>query len=144
MTKTYISQVELSIRTSSGRRILFDPVSSGGSCFRTNNLIIQEEMETHPLFNKDFRWDSHTVRAVEAANNIQEEVADAPFAEVADVESEPAQTEDIVETKDVEVSGVADAKDYLADNFGVMRTQMRNKTQIKEIADSLHINFIGL
>lgn len=146
MLKNYISKSQLSIRTYNGRRILFEDLSNGGSCFQTSNIELQEEIEMHPMFGRDFDLDQASKNRMAAAL-ANEEVAEKEPAESydplkEDMESvpEPAQEE----WKEVSVSGLADAKDYLADNYGVLRTQMRTKTAIKEIAEQYHVAFIGL
>ena len=103
------------------RHIQFDPLSTGsGSVYMTDDPEMQKAIEGHPSFG----------RYIEV-----EEVDETPAAPVAEAVKEPVE---------VEVSCPDDAKEYIADTFGVSRSQLRTVEAIKKSAAAHNIVFKGL
>lgn len=53
-------------------------------------------------------------------------------------------TEDENDGKHIHVTDLEDAKNYLADTYGVSRTKVRSKKQILEVAEAHGIVFVGI
>lgn len=128
--KTYISKTEISLSVRIGAKdhmhIRFNPTSSGGSEYTTNNPTIQKGLEKHPYFNKMFTLESETKKPV-------------------NVNKEPVKTASQAPTKKVvKVGSLMDAKDYLVDKFGISRTQLTTKAKISAAAEANNIQFDGL
>lgn len=103
------------------RHIQFDPLSTGsGSVYMTDDAKMQAAIEGHPFFH----------RYIDV-----EEVADAPAASPAKAAKAPLE---------VEVSCPDDAKEYIADTFGVSRSQLRSVEAIKKAAAEHGVLFKGL
>ena len=49
-----------------------------------------------------------------------------------------------MEIKEVQVSCLDDAKDYLSDKFGISRTKLRSQEGIEKAAAANGVRFIGL
>lgn len=62
----------------------------------------------------------------------------------APTEGAETETDSDTELKQVTVSDLAAAKDYLADKFGISRTTLRSKKAIVEQAAANGIEFVGL
>lgn len=128
MKKIYTSGtcLSLNIRLESGKNlhVSFDAKSDGSSSYITDNENIQKGLERHYLFGEKFRL--HKV--VE-----EEELKKNPV-----VESEEKKS------RIVNVSDLAEAKSYVAENFGVSRTLLRTKASIVEYALQHGVEFEGI
>ena len=82
-------------------------------------------MRKHPKFGKLFREE-------EIKEEAKEEVSDAP-----DI------TDDGTKQPEVSFSNNEDAKEYLADRFGVSRSKLRTRQEMEEVAkaNNLTINW---
>lgn len=122
-SKTILS---IMVRTGKGTaHVAFDPVSTGGSTFRTYNEELIEGMKKHPKYGKTF----FTVE--------EPKPEPSPVAAEAVPDEEP-------EVKVIRVDDAEDAKEYLVDKFGVSRTQIRSIVKIKEFASKYGIEFEGI
>lgn len=107
------------------RHIQFDALSTGStSVFMTDDPKMQKAIESHPLFNK----------LIEA-----EEVKPEPAVQ----QSVPGQG-NVPAPVEIVVSGPDDAKEYIADTFGISRSQLRTVEAIKKAAAENHVVFKGL
>ncbi len=111
--------------------ISFVPLSNGSSTFTTDNKELIRAIESHYNFGKLFRLHSTQEENVEPSADIVREKAD-------DTEAEQA-AEDVL--KEITVSDLAAAKDYLADKFGISRTALRSKKAIDEQAATKGVKF---
>lgn len=123
MTKRYSSSARVVIGVvlddGSNMRIAFHPMTGGGSYFVTSSERLQKAIEGHSGYGKTF-----------IGNDVAEEQKPAAVAE------EPKGP------KQIKVSSIEDAKDYLADRFGLSRTKLRSKAAITEAAAANNIEFI--
>ena len=130
MTKKYIANthISLTVAMAEGKNahISFIPHTGGGSVYYAKDERVQNALEKHPKFGKLFKID----------NNYTDIVI---TKEVKPVEK-PAQNT----IKEVNVTCLDDAKDYLSEKFGVSRTKMRSAEGIKSIASANNVVFIGL
>lgn len=134
MIKTYKASTNVSINvvlsSKKNLHVSFVPLSNGSSTFTTDNEELIRAIESHYNFGKLFRLWSATDKNVKK----QEE---GPANEESDAEEE--QTEDTL--KEVTVSDLSAAKDYLADKLGISRTALRSKKAIDEQAAANGIKF---
>lgn len=104
------------------QRIGFSPLTGGGSTFTTGDLGVQVGLESHPNYGKLFSCI---------------EVIDDNKPVVQEAKKEPERG-----TKQVRVSNVEDAKDYLAETFGMSRTKLRNRAAVIAAGEEHGIEFI--
>lgn len=119
-SKTILS---IAVRTASGSvHVRFDPVTTGGSMYRTYNEELIEGLKKHHKYGKTF---------MEVEERQPEPV-------------KPVEVPEVEEVKVITVDSAEDAKEYLADRFGVPRTQIRSIVKIKEFASKYNIQFEGI
>lgn len=102
-------------------RVPFIPLTGGGSYYSTSDEKLQQAIESNANFGKMF---------------IGHEVQEAP------VQEEPAQEQPKI--KQVNVASLDDAKEYLAEKFGISRTKLRSKAAITAAAEENNIEFTGI
>lgn len=104
-------------------RVSFTALSSGGSVYYCSDEDIQEGLEQHSKFGKLFFLDS------ELSEDISDDVS-------ADDENK------VLEFKTVEVKDLTEAKDYLANNFGFLRSKLKSRTQIENAGKTKGVTFV--
>ena len=133
MLKTYQGNSDLAfnIRLENGiKRIVFDGQSHGTSIYSTRDTKEQKAIESHYWFNDKF-W--------------LEETVDEKKLEAEAKKKAAAKTKKIAEEKKTySVTDIADAKDYLADTFGVSRTKMKTKEDVLAVAKEFGVELEGL
>lgn len=131
MIKHYKANTAISINvvlnSKKNMHVSFTSQTDGSSIYITDNEDVQNALEHHYKFGKLFKLAS---QETEAEGNTELETA--------------SQEEEVPEIRKVEVSDLASAKDYLADNFGISRTSMRSEKSIIEAAKAHNIEFVGL
>ncbi len=122
------SHVCLNVHLKNGANVhvSFSPLTGGGSVYYTADKDIQEGLKNHAKYGKLFNLDESFKETVKSAPKVKE--------------PEPAQPR----LKKIKVSCPEDAKDYLAETFGVSRTQMRSMNSIKSVALQKGIEFEGI
>lgn len=124
--KYYIakSQVSFTIKYPNGstKRISFSPKTLGGSTYATNDEEEQKALESHPAFGRLFKVDKI----------VHPSVVKAP----------PQYNKE--ELNSINVTDLSEARNYLAERFGVSRTKLRSKASILEYAKTYNITFVGL
>lgn len=133
MLKKYIakSHVAFSVPMRNGKsaRVSFIPKTGGGSEFYTESPTMQAALESHPKFGKLFKEDvAGGERLRRAAEKVEEKKVEQSAPKV----------------KQVEVSCLDDAKEYLVENFEISRTKLRTTAAIKKAAEANNIEFIGI
>lgn len=138
MLKKYKSNSLVSLNvvlpTGGNTHISFNAITGGGSVYYTDNVSIQKGLEQHPKFGKLFVVDS-------VFQNTQTQNAGKVQASVAKTGTEPTAKAD-KKVLEVEISCNDDAKEYLADNFGVSRSKLRSRAQIDEVAAENKVKFV--
>ena len=133
MTKKYKSNSTISITVilpNGGRaHVTFTSVTGGSSEYLTKDVNMMNALESHPSFGRKFRL----------AEVIEDKKVEAP-APAPKKEAEPKKKEKKV--IDVEVTCSEDAKEYLADKFGLSRSKLRNREQIQAAGEANGVNFI--
>ena len=104
-------------------RIVFDGKSVGCSVYMTRDPKVQKAIESHYWFNDKFFLVESIDEKKEAAE-AKKKVAD--------------------EKKTHVVTDVEDAKDYLAETYGVSRSKMKTKEDILAIAKEKGVELEGL
>lgn len=126
MLKKYKSKSCVSINvvlpTGGNTHICFSAKTGGGSVYYTENETIQKGLEGHPKYGKLFVLE----------NEMAAKKPSAKVQKAAVTAEQPAKAENkLVEVK---MSCNDDAKDYVADKFGVSRSKMRSRTDIEKVA----------
>ena len=135
MKKYYSSDSHIAINilleNGNSMHIAFTPISNGGSTYNTEVEVIQNALENHYRYNDLFVLD-------------REEDTNAPIEEpTQNTEDDPNQEEES-NIRKVKVNDLGEAKDYLAETFGVSRTSLRGQKAILEAAKANNIEFEGL
>jgi hypothetical protein len=135
MKKYYSSDSHIAINVllenGNSMHIAFTPISNGGSTYNTEEEVIQNALENHYRYNDLFVLD-------------REEDTNAPIEEpTQNTEEDPNQAEES-NIRKVKVNDLGEAKDYLAETFGVSRTSLRGQKAILEAAKANNIEFEGL
>lgn len=127
MIKTYKSNSSISINvvlpdTGKSLHVAFTPLSDGSSTYATEDANIQKALQRHYKFDSLF-FEVETPKEPEPRKAPKEEDNKPLTVKVTDLDS---------------------AKDYLADNFGVSRTQLRTQRAIEATAAANGIVFEGI
>lgn len=112
-------------------RIVFEGKSTGSSVYMTRDPKVQKAIESHYWFKDKFFLVESIDEKKEAAEAKKKAAAKAK-KNVAD------------EKKTHVVTDVEDAKDYLADTYGVSRSKMKTKEDILAIAKEKGVELEGL
>lgn len=135
MKKYYSSDSHIAINVllenGNSMHIAFTPISNGGSTYNTEVEVIQNALENHYRYNDLFVLDH-----VEDTN--------APIEEPTQNTEEDPNQEEESNIRKVKVNDLGEAKDYLAETFGVSRTSLRGQKAILEAAKANNIEFEGL
>ena len=134
MFKTYqgYSDLAFSVKMDGGmRRIVFDGQTGGTSIYCTRDAKEQKAIESHYWFNDKFFLVESIDEKKEAAEAKKKAAAKAK-KKVAD------------EKKTHVVTDVEDAKDYMAETYGVSRSKMKTKEDILAIAKEKGVELEGL
>lgn len=134
MFKKYQAGTDLAFSVMVGderMRIVFDGKSIGCSVYMTRYPKVQKAIESHYWFNDKF----FLVESIDE----KKEAADAKKKAAAKTEKKVAD-----EKKTHVVTDVEDAKDYLAETYGVSRSKMKTKEDILAIAKEKGVELEGL
>lgn len=112
-------------------RILFEGKSTGSSVYMTRDPKVQKAIESHYWFNDKF----FLVESIDE----KKEAAEAKKKATAKAKKKVAE-----EKKTHVVTDVEDAKDYLAETYGVSRSKMKTKEDILAIAKEKGVELEGL
>lgn len=112
-------------------RIVFEGKTMGSSIYMTRDPKVQKVIESHYWF-KDKFFLVETVDEKKEAAEAKKKAAAKAKKKVAD------------EKKTHVVTDVEDAKDYLAETYGVSRSKMKTKEDILEIAKEKGVELEGL
>lgn len=112
-------------------RIVFEGKTMGCSVYMTRDPKVQKAVESHYWF-KDKFFLVETVDEKKETAEVKKKAAAKTKKNVAD------------EKKTHSVTDVEDAKDYLAETFGVSRSKMKTKEDILEIAKEKGVELEGL
>lgn len=156
--------VSVTLPKGGNTRVSFCPLTDGTSVFYTDDEEIQWALEHHYKFGKLFRLAGASSQEQTApssqkkgvkpapkktapkpskkstAEEILPETAPAEEAEETPSDEESPDSEE--ELREVTISDLDAAKDYLAENFGVVRTKLKSEEIIKETALSYGVTFI--
>lgn len=157
--KTYRAKSDVSInvvlKSGKSKHVSFLPMTGGGSVFRTADKDVQEALEKHYKFGKLFKLVPDAAPATKTAKKqVLKVVTDEqPAGEIPDEDQNTGDEGTVEEYEDAEnadglrtvaVTCLSDAKEYLADTYGISRTSLRSKAKIEEAAAANGIKFEGL
>lgn len=112
-------------------RVVFDGKTMGCSIYGTRDEKLQKAIESHYWFNDKF----FLVEAVDE----KKEAAEAKKRAAAKTKKKAAE-----EKKSHIVTDFEDARDYLAETFGVSRSKLKTKEDILSIAKEKGVELEGL
>lgn len=112
-------------------RIVFEGKTMGSSVYMTRDPKVQKAIESHYWFNDKFFLAESIDEKKEAAEAKKKAAAKAK-KKVSD------------EKKTHVVTDVEDAKDYLAETYGVSRSKMKTKEEILAVAQEHGVELEGL
>lgn len=158
MIKTYRANTNVSInvvlQSKKNLHITFTPLSNGSSTFTTDNEEIMNAIESHYKFGTLFRLhsvhgeskkkDDHDNTDAFVDGDENEQSGEGISSDGEDIPSEDEESDVATGLKQVTVSDLSSAKDYLADKFGISRTALRSKKAIVDQASANGIEFVGL
>lgn len=107
-----------------GARIAFTPLSNKSSYFETTDEALQKRIEAHPWFGDKFIL------------GAEEAVSEKGKAIKANTEEKKT------ELKEMRFTTLADAKDWLAANFGVVRSNIKKKDDAVSIGKTNGVSVI--
>lgn len=160
--KKYLANTTISVSVSlpngGNARVSFSPLSDGTSVYYTNDKEIQFALEHHYKFGKLFNLvgESQEENATAAKKPTKSPAKKGKKAskketpEEAAITNEQPTTEESEgeeehegedEPREVSVSDLDAAKDYLAENYDVVRTKLKTEEIINETALSFGIVF---
>ena len=123
MIKVYKSRscVSVSARMKNGTnvRVSFTPITGKGSVFYTDNERLQEALEKHPKFGRLFFLDGSATQSQSTGENDGEGL-----------------------TREIKAMCNDDAKDYLAEKYGISRSKLRTRSQIEDAGIEYGIRFV--
>lgn len=134
MYKKYQAGTDLSFSVMVGYervRVVFEGKTMGCSIYGTRDEKLQKAIESHYWFNDKF----FLVEAVDE----KKEAAEAKKRAAAKTKKKAAE-----EKKTHIVTDFEDARDYLADTFGVSRSKLKTKEDILSIAKEKGVELEGL
>ena len=134
MYKKYQAGTDLSFSVMVGNervRVVFEGKTMGCSIYGTRDEKLQKAIESHYWFNDKF----FLVEAVDE----KKEAAEAKKRAAAKTKKKAAE-----EKKTHIVTDFEDARDYLAETFGVSRSKLKTKEEILAIAKEKGVELEGL
>lgn len=134
MFKKYQAGTDLAFSVMVGNermRIVFEGKTMGCSVYMTRDPKVQKAIESHYWFKDKFFL----------AESIDEKKEAAEVKKKAAVKNNKKVTDD---KKTHVVTDVEDAKDYLAETYGVSRSKMKTKEDILAIAKEKGVKLEGL
>ncbi len=135
MIKTYVANTGLSFNVTKAdakkkTHVNFDSLTINGSIFTTDDERLQEAIEAHRFFKEG---------TITIAKEEDEEAPETDNVTDSDTLEEESK-EDKKEV--VEFASVVEGKDYLADTYGVSRTQLRTRASIESYAAEKGISVV--
>ena len=109
-TKTYMSRYTVPHFSVGMRRIAFHATTNGRAYYITDDEVLQKGIERHPWFNSKFFLES-----------VEEQSADK---QASDEQRSMKARKDFAE---MNFLTLADAKNYLAEKFGVVRSNIKTQ-----------------
>ena len=133
MMKTYHAKSELciNVRMDGGyRHVAFIPHTMGGSSLTTDDLKLQQGIEQHRFFG--------TLISVTTSTASQSPSSDSGDGKASHL-SQPSgfsvsDGSAVANPQTLTFSSISEAKDYVADQWGISRSQLRRIEQIKRTA----------
>lgn len=112
-------------------RIVFEGKTMGSSVYMTRDPKVQKAIESHYWFNDKF-FLAESIDEKKEATETKKKAAAKAKKKVAD------------EKKTHVVTDFEDAKDYLAETYGVSRSKMKTKEEILAVAQEHGVELEGL
>lgn len=130
VSKTHVA-INVVLKNGANVHVTFMELTGKGSVYYTDSPAIAEALRNHYKFGKLFKEEQEPVKAAKPAKPAK------PAAEATGTgrnDGEGAKTENVKEFANNE-----DAKDYLAERYGISRSKMRTRAAIEEAAKSVNV-----
>ena len=146
MTKTYISSTEVSfnVRVGDGwQHVSFVPLTLGGSYLTTSDTGLQEAIEQHRFFGSLvlLKKEEHDSPAVTVAHQPSGSLAASgslSSSEASAVSVSPQSPSPTISRntspRPLVFGSLADAKEWIASEYGISRTLLRTRGQMETVA----------
>lgn len=134
--------INISLPMGGHKRIEFTPNAIGTSEYTTEDKDEQDGLSTHHFFNSVFWIEKQELGAVDTPS--EDEAEKGGLEESAPIDGLNQSEVTSHETMTIKVSGLADAREYLADHYGIDKTSLKSKVAILAKARELNINFAGI
>jgi len=136
MVKEYRSKstigITINLPNGGTRRVSFSGNSEGKSVFYTDDRMVQEALERHARFGSLFYLVEKPKKPAK------------PAAAKRNVEEPAGKEESADKIIHLPFVNLSDAKEYLADRFGVSRTRLRTREDIRKYATLNGVVFDGI
>ncbi|MCM1077770.1 MAG: hypothetical protein NC411_10470 [Bacteroides sp.] len=148
-----VISVSVTLPKGGNTRVSFSALTDGTSVYYTDDKDIQWALEHHYKYGKLFclideqsagnvpTTGRSSKKAIKPTKKEDREETPAETTGETETMSEDESREGVPTLKEVSVSDFDDAKDYLAENFGIVRTKLKSKEQIDESAADHGIKF---
>ncbi len=127
--KTYHAKSELciNVRLDGGcRHVAFIPHTMGGSSLTTGDTKLQQAIEHHRFFG--------TLITATVVREEAREAGQSPATDSGNAQARSLSDAGDLEPEVVEFASFSDAKDYVADRWGVSRTLLKTREHIADFA----------
>lgn len=127
VSKTHVA-INVVLKNGTNMHVTFMELTGKGSVYYTNSPAVAEALRNHYKYGKLFKEEQEPVKAAKPATKPAGEAAGTSAA------GEASKTENVKEFANNE-----DAKDYLAERYGISRSKMRTRAAIEEAAKSVNV-----
>lgn len=135
ISKTHVA-INIVLASGANVHVTFIEKTGKGSVYYTDNPDIANALRSHYKFGKLFKEEQEPAPAVKPAAKATGVVAGIPAGNTVGT----GATEEGTKTENVkEFANNEDAKDYLAERYGISRSKMRTRAAIEEAAKSVNI-----
>lgn len=127
--------LSVALSTDDTAHVVFMPQTGNGSVLYTDDELLQAGLEKHPKYGRLFKLENLS----EEGREMSEESNDL---EGDEGNEDNGSDETGGGLRRVEMSCNDDAKDYIADKFGVSRSKLKTRAQIEEEAKAHGIEIV--
>ena len=145
ISKSHVA-INVVLQSGANVHVTFLEKTGGGSVLYTDNADLILALRSHRKYGKLFREVEMPVAQPapkKAAVNTGAPAASAPVASQPVNKQQPQQTQ-APEPKEVSFKNVEDAKDYMAERYGISRSKMKTRGAIEQVAkaEGIKVNWI--
>lgn len=124
--------VSILLKSKKSMHVTFTPLSNGTSVYATDNPEVQRGLESHYKFGKLFK--------LVKESKYDPDKPEPPKVEDTETHDGDGGKQELV----IKVADLQEAKDYVADTFGLSRTSLKTKQNVINAAAEHGVKFEGL